>query len=1327
MHSTFTLSGSCLPHALFLLLVCFGPFSPGNLGATASASGAIVRVENMTKVPGTNRGFPAEDFFTFHRILNPINTKGAQLLTADRNKMRIHNDGTGTLKITKLTSTNTANFTITGARIPSGGLLIEPGNYITVTVNFVTDYGQAKRLVTDKLVMDSNADNAAKVNVTFRGAYMNKPEGGFEIDAQKVFASFGFQTEMGKDQYGNYIVRPSSDFPTEADVNAGKHGDLILSRWFEQADPKKPMRAFQLAAFHGPGQVKTELRGDRNVLLNDMVFVHGSAYHQSLLSRTTDASSEIAGKYTSRLDGRFKINIAGFTTLGGTPSGTLRDEILAIRVYRVIDHNGRTVPNEYIALMDYIGTGCGEGSSNCDWNDNAIYIINARPEGVPTGLEIPNLTVQAGKPAEMTVNGAFDRGYPGNAFTYSASLAGGGTLPTWVKFDKTTGTFAMVAPSGAVGNLYEIEVTAKDYNGLTARATFALVVDNAALSCSVNANTSGTGKVLDCTDGRVRLSGFTSTGTYRWSGPNGFTSTAQQPTVSKPGIYKLAAGSNCDRISVVEVFADPNCESGTASNTAPVADASASTLTGDAPLTVTLDATASRDPDGSIVEYAWTWPGNTAAGPTPELVLDEGTYKITLTVRDNRGKSATDVVTITVNPEPVPRATNFWLEAECASVGSNWITANSGAASGGKYVVSEKSSTGSRPEDVPANRVRFTINDVEQGPYYLLARVLSPDVNSDSYWVRVNGQSWFEWKRDIDPGTGFQWNLYSGNSFPSLKEGTNTIDFAFREAGTQLDKLLISRLNTLPTGQGEAAGNCGTVANQPPVARATASATSGVAPLTLTLDGGTSTDPDGSIVSYNWKWSGGSGSGKQQVVTLGAGNYAITLTVKDDDGATASKVVNVAVTAEPAAGENEFWLEAECAIVGSKWSVGAAGAASNGSYVVVKSGNSYNSPPTDVASNRIRFSVNTSAAGSYRLFARVLAASGLDDSFYLRVNGGSWYSWSRGLSGDDGFVWREYPRGTVNLREGTNTIDIAYREDGTQLDKLFLTTATTVPQGLGGVDDSCEDVADDGSDQWLEIECGDVGAGWSTVSGGGASNGTYIVYNGTRNIEDPRTAPADERAAYSFDIATAGDYHLFLRLSAPDFGKNSLWIKVDDYSWIEMWKEVGDEKLITNGFEWRKVNDDGVDLTFSLGVGQHTIEVANRESGTMLDKLKLSLSPTLPVGEGTAATNCASAQLMRFTPDREPVAQKLQETPGSLEVFPNPVGDELNLRYAAPYVGWVDLTIFDVNGRTVAKLQREKPGQQLNVPIDVGHLAPGMYHVRVVGSGLPTVLPFIKR
>lgn len=73
--------------------------------------------------------------------------------------------------------------------------------------------------------------------------------------------------------------------------------------------------------------------------------------------------------------------------------------------------------------------------------------------------------------------------------------------------------------------------------------------------------------------------------------------------------------------------------------------------------TVALDATASRDPDGSIASYEWFLNGTTlASGATPSVRLPDGESFITLIVTDDAGNTSSDAVLITISPAPiVPR------------------------------------------------------------------------------------------------------------------------------------------------------------------------------------------------------------------------------------------------------------------------------------------------------------------------------------------------------------------------------------------------------------------------------------------------------------------------------------------------------------------------------------------------------------------------------------------------------------------------------------------------------------------------------------------------
>ncbi|HWN11018.1 MAG TPA: PKD domain-containing protein [Pyrinomonadaceae bacterium] len=120
--------------------------------------------------------------------------------------------------------------------------------------------------------------------------------------------------------------------------------------------------------------------------------------------------------------------------------------------------------------------------------------------------------------------------------------------------------------------------------------------------------------------------------------------------------------------------------------------------------------------------------------------------------------------------------------------------------------------------------------------------------------------------------------------------------------------------------------NTGT-ANQSPIANP-GGPYSGVVAQNVPFDGSASFDPDGSIVSYSWNFGDGNiGSGAVPTNTYAStGNYAVTLTVTDNQGAQATANTSVNITAaggehylanfnlsalarEPYANESAYWLD----------------------------------------------------------------------------------------------------------------------------------------------------------------------------------------------------------------------------------------------------------------------------------------------------------------------------------------------------------------------------------------------------------------------------------
>ena len=244
-------------------------------------------------------------------------------------------------------------------------------------------------------------------------------------------------------------------------------------------------------------------------------------------------------------------------------------------------------------------------------------------------------------------------------------------------------------------------------------------------------------------------------------------------------------------------------------NTPPVAEAGdAQAVSGGA--TVTLDGSASHDPDGDDLQYLWTPPsglttfsGPTAVDPSFTAPSTPGVLVFELIVNDGKEDSAPDTVTVTVEP-PTGR-----------------LTAAPNPSPDGNYTVSHSS-----PPTLPADVVT---GDLQTYNYYNL--VETPQEGP---------------ARSRDLGRGPVSQAFTGKS-------PGTYDYQLQTCVLTLQSTEVDVIDTTEcTDVGSLLQVTVTAGNVPPIAEAGPNRTVGpLDPVTLT---GSGTDPDGADEDLMYAW-----------------------------------------------------------------------------------------------------------------------------------------------------------------------------------------------------------------------------------------------------------------------------------------------------------------------------------------------------------------------------------------------------------------------------------------------------------------------------------------
>ena len=263
------------------------------------------------------------------------------------------------------------------------------------------------------------------------------------------------------------------------------------------------------------------------------------------------------------------------------------------------------------------------------------------------------------------------------------------------------------------------------------------------------------------------------------------------------------------------------------------------------------------------------------------------------------------------------------------------------------------------------------------------------------------------------------------------------------------------------------------------------------------------------------------------------------------------------------------------------------------------------------------------------------------------------------------------------------------------------------------------------AERWLEAECAQDGEEWQPDSSDAASNRYFIYFPGSQHFPRPKKFDGASQLKFTVNLSETADYTLYFRINCPENDHNSVWVSIDDGPWAKFWKQRDQRQLVTNGFEWREVVDDGSPLDLNLGKGEHVIRVAARESGTQLDKIFLSPSGRHPSGIGAKAPSCPPRPSSSLT--GTPLVQHLAP---ALNLFPNPAGQTLTVRLPEGQAHPSLVRIVGVDGKVCARYSVSAADitDATDLQLDVYALPAGSYHLLVSGQDHPTTLraSFVK-
>ncbi len=815
---------------------------------------------------------------------------------------------------------------------------------------------------------------------------------------------------------------------------------------------------------------------------------------------------------------------------------------------------------------------------------------------------------------------------------------------------------------------------------------------------------------------------------YAWSqvsGPN--TASFSDPSIAKPTVSGLIIGTYTFRLTVT----DNSGNTGSAdvkvtvksSNIFPVVKAGPDQTITLPTNSVTVDASASYDPDGTLAAFQWSY----LTGPSQYTIVSprtistqitnlvEGTYTFMVRIWDNLYDSANDTLTITVKPAPTPV--------------NRPPVANAGSAITITLPTNSTTLNGSASSD--------------------------PDNNISSYqWSKVSGPS--------------QYTI--GNPAAASTSLTNLVE------GVYLFRLLVTDSGGLSSSDTvKVTVNPAPHVNQPPIANAGANISITLPVNSTTLNGSASYDPDGTISSYAWAWISGpsqysignAGAVSTPLTNLVEGVYQFRLTVTDNGGLSASDTIKITVKPAPpvnkppvanAGSEITITLPTNSTTLNGSASYDPDGTISSYAWAWISGPAQYTisnaTAATTALSNLVqgtyafRLTVTDNGGLTSSDTVRVIvnpipnrppvANAGADISITLPTNSTTLngsassdpdnnitsYLWSR-VSGPAQFSIGNATQATTsltNLVEGTYVFRLTVTDAGGLSSSASVTVVVNPKPNI-------PPIANAGADFSVSMPNPVIQLNGSRSSD---PDGTIVAYVWTRISGTGAITIANANTAIATVVGVQPGEYVFELTVTDDKGATAkARVKVTVLAAVNQ-KPVanaGADTVINfpasivwlNGSQ--SYDPDGVIVTSTWkqidGPGAASIVSPNSVT-TMVTSLgtgKYVFELTVTDNKGASGKDSVTVTVVNNF--------RYQE---SLSVYPNPTRGNINITCLSDSSGPMRMTIFDANGSVVRIFRANKAQPAFTEPVSVMDLKPGMYYLEVlIDNKKRMITKFVKQ